>query len=147
MGEDFEVDDICWRGENKGTCSDISSGPGSKTVLVLHEDSCVDDVSRGGEVGVVEVDSGLDSRTMFVHEDASDVVGSREGVIGVIEGVVSGSGTVSMHEVSGEGTGSVVEAIELGDSWSDLGTRSVHEGEACLDGSGCSSVSEGANAC
>jgi hypothetical protein len=36
------------------------------------------------------VDLGSDSGTKFVHEAASEVVGSREGGVGVIEGIGSG---------------------------------------------------------
>ena len=43
------------------------------------------------EIGVIEGDSGSDSGAISAHEDVSDVVGGREGVVGVIESVNSGS--------------------------------------------------------
>ena len=85
-GEDEVID---------GMTSDLKSWT---TLVVVHEGTSVDVVSRGGEVGVVEVGLGSDSGTGFVHEDAGEVVGRMENKVGGViefEGMISGSGTDS----------------------------------------------------
>ena len=55
--------------------------------------------SEGVNVGV-----GLSLGKMFMHKDASDVVGSMESEVGgVIESVVLGLGTTFMHKDASEG--------------------------------------------
>ena len=56
-----------------------------------HEDAGEGTKGCESEIGVIEGDSGLDSRAISAHEDVSDVVGGREGVVGVIESVNLGS--------------------------------------------------------
>lgn len=116
---------------DKGTCSDVDSGSGTTSVhedackdvkgkveviegvisgagwdpgttSVGLENAGDDEESRGG-VGVIEMDSGSDLGTLFVHEDAGEVVGGREGVVGVIEGTNVGSGSDSGWTFVAEG--------------------------------------------
>jgi hypothetical protein len=81
----------------KGMVLDSDSG---MTSVNEHIDK--DNWSRGGEVGVFERGSSSDLGTLFMHEDASN---GAEDEVGVIEGMVSDSGSGSGWTFVTEGAG------------------------------------------
>lgn len=110
-GEDEDVDDSSGTsvlgGANDGGANDrVDDNQGRDNAACSSSDGAAD----AGMIDLegVDVEVGLGSGTMFVHEDASDVVGNRESKVGgVIKGKVDtclgkdlGLGLTAWHEVA-----------------------------------------------